>query len=126
MKRSLRTCFRDGKRLVMEDTSIHSKFVSLCQSRSMSFQEDTIEKVYEIILRKMVHSRFAVVFRRWKEEHCQKHDMALRQNLKAGVDNKKRKRTKQQSPQQPDESILCQTFIAFYYGETLPLIKTLC
>mmetsp|Transcript_4525 Transcript_4525/g.6284 ORF Transcript_4525/g.6284 Transcript_4525/m.6284 type:complete len:117 (+) Transcript_4525:458-808(+) len=112
MKRSLRTCFRDGKRLVMEDTSIHTKFVSLCQSRSMSFQEDTIEKVYEIILRKMIHSRFAVVFRRWKEEHCQKHDMALRQNLKAGVDNKKRKRTKQQSPQQPDESILCQTFIA--------------
>eukprot|EP00984_Skeletonema_dohrnii_P032456 scaffold26689_cov72-Skeletonema_dohrnii-CCMP3373.AAC.1 len=72
----------------------------------MSFQEDTIEKVYEIILRKMVHSRFAVVFRRWKEEHCQKHDMALRQNLKAGVDNKKRKRTKQQSPQQPDESVV--------------------
>eukprot|EP00984_Skeletonema_dohrnii_P033506 scaffold30343_cov63-Skeletonema_dohrnii-CCMP3373.AAC.1 len=54
----------------------------------------------------MVHSRFAVVFRRWKEEHCQKHDMALRQNLKAGVDNKKRKRTKQQSSQQPDESVV--------------------
>jgi len=106
MKQSLRTCFKDGKRVVMEDTSIHSKFVSLCQSQSMSFQQDVVEKVYTIILRKMVHSRFAVVFRRWKEEHCQKHDMALRQNLKAGVDKKKRKQTKQLAAEHPDESAI--------------------
>ncbi len=91
MKQNLRSCFKDGKHLVMHNSSIHSKFVSLCQSPSMNFRQDAIEEVYQIILRKMVHSRFAVVFRRWKEQYCQKHDMSLRSNLKAGVDKNKKK-----------------------------------
>jgi len=50
----------------------------------------------------MIHFRFAVVFRRWKEQHCQKHDMSLRSNLKACVDkNKKSKETKQPATPHP-------------------------
>jgi len=102
MKQNLRSCFKDGKHLVMHNSSIHSKFESLCQSPSMNFQQDAIEEVYQIILRKMIHSRFAVVFRQWKEQHCQKHDMSLRSNLKAGVDkNKKSKVTKQPTTPHP-------------------------
>ncbi len=87
MKQNLRTCFKKGKQRVMDDNSIHSDFVSLCQSSPMSFGRDAIDEVYGIILRKMIHSRFAVVFRRWKEEHCPKHDVSLRSKLKA--DNKR-------------------------------------
>ena len=102
MRQNLRSCFKDGKHLVMQNSSIHSKFVSLCQSPSMKFQQDAIEEVYQIILRKMIHSRFAVVFRRWKEEHCQKHDMSLRSSLKAGVDKiKKSKDTKRPATPHP-------------------------
>ena len=102
MKQNLRSCFKDGKHLVMHNSSIHSKFVSLCQSPSMNFRQDAIEEVYQIILRKMIHFRFAVVFRRWKEQHCQKHDMSLRSNLKACVDkNKKSKETKQPATPHP-------------------------
>ena len=68
----------------------------------MKFQQDAIKEVYQIILRKMIHSRFAVVFRRWKEEHCQKHDMSLRSSLKAGVDKiKKSKDTKRPATPHP-------------------------
>mmetsp|Transcript_22370 Transcript_22370/g.35088 ORF Transcript_22370/g.35088 Transcript_22370/m.35088 type:complete len:198 (+) Transcript_22370:268-861(+) len=95
MRQNLRSCFKDGKHLVMQNSSIHSKFVSLCQSPSMKFQQDAIEEVYQIILRKMIHSRFAVVFRQWKEQHCQKHDMSLRSNLKAGVDKNKKSKGKE-------------------------------
>lgn len=73
----------------------------------MSFQQGAIDEVYGIILQKIVHSRFAVVFRRWKEEHCQKHDVSLRSKLKASVDtNKSSKQQKQKrpAPEQPDES----------------------
>ena len=51
----------------------------------MSFQQGAIDEVYRIILQKIVHSRFAVVFRLWKEEHCQKHDVSLRSKLKASL-----------------------------------------
>mmetsp|Transcript_12469 Transcript_12469/g.17902 ORF Transcript_12469/g.17902 Transcript_12469/m.17902 type:complete len:132 (+) Transcript_12469:93-488(+) len=70
----------------------------------MSFQQGAIDEVYRIILQKIVHSRFAVVFRLWKEEHCQKHDVSLRSKLKASVDtNKSSKQQKQKrpAPEQP-------------------------
>lgn len=99
----VRSCFRDGKRLVLEDTSIHSKFVSLCQSPSMAFQQDTIGR-YQIILPKMINSRFSVVFRKWKEAHCQKHEMSLRSSLKAGVSSSKSLPLKRAATQHTDES----------------------
>ncbi|KAL7490678.1 hypothetical protein ACHAWT_000225 [Skeletonema menzelii] len=106
MTRNLRTCFRDGKRQVMENKLIYHKFVTLCQSRPMSFQRGAIDEVYGIVLQKMVHSRFAVVFRRWKEEHCQKHDVSLRSKLKASVDTNKSISKQQKRPalEDPDES----------------------
>jgi hypothetical protein len=104
MKQNLRDCFKNGKLSVMRNTFIRSKFESLCQSSPMSFGEDAIDEVYNIILPKMIHSRFAVVFRRWKEEHCQKHDVSLRSKLKASVDNNKSKqKPKRLAPEQPDD-----------------------
>lgn len=102
MTQNLRTCFREGKREVMESKLIRHEFVKVCQSSPMSFQMDAIDEVYKIILQKMVHSRFAVVFRQYKEERCQKHNVSLRGKLKASVDTKRKKRP---APSvQPDES----------------------
>ena len=73
-------------------------------SPSMAFQQDTIEEVYQIILPKMINSRFSVVFRKWKEAHCQKHEMSLRSSLKAGVSSSKSLPLKRAATQHTDES----------------------
>ena len=108
LTKNLRTSFRDGKRRVLENKYIHHKFVTLCQSSPMLFQQGAIDEVYRIILQKMVHSRFAVVFRRWKEKHCQKHDVSLRSKLKASVDtNSSRKQQKRPAPVSPEQPPEC-------------------
>jgi len=61
-----------------------------------------IEEVYQIILPKMINSRFSVVLRKWKEAHCQKHEMSLRSSLKAGVKSLPLKRA---ATQHTDESM---------------------
>jgi hypothetical protein len=72
--------------------------------RPKNNNNNAIDEVYTIILQKMIHSRFAVVFRRWKEEHCQKHDVSLRSKLKASVDNNKGKQQpKRPATEQPDD-----------------------
>ena len=105
MTQNLRNCFREGKRLVMDNKHLCHKFVNLCQSSPMSVQRGAIDEVYRIILQKIVHSRFAVVFRQWKEEHCPKHDVSLRSKLKASVDtNKSSKHQKRPAPEPPNTS----------------------
>ena len=55
--------------------------------------------VYPVFLRKVVHARFAVVFRAWKEQHVKKNgSVTLRQKLKVQSD-KSGKGTKRQLPQ---------------------------
>jgi ribosomal protein L12E/L44/L45/RPP1/RPP2 len=67
----------------MNNQSIRSDFVLLkCASK---FSRDSIDKVFEVIIRKVVHARFAVVFRQWKEVNCKKHEVATRAQLKATV-----------------------------------------
>ena len=107
MKRNLRNSFRDGKCTVMQDARIRSEFILLCRrSSSKPFEEEAIKEVYNVILRKMIHARFAVVLRQWKEDNCQKHDMSLRSTLKASVAKKKRKQPKTEESTHPDGSAI--------------------
>jgi len=72
--------FDIGKRRVMEDERLKSQFISLCDLNSRS---DAAE-VYDTILSKAIHARFAVVFRHWKEANVKKHgQVAFRTGLKA-------------------------------------------
>ena len=90
IRKNLRNCFKNGKRKVMDNHSIRSEFVLKCMSK---FSRDSIDKVFAVIIRKVVHARFAVVFRQWKEVNCKKHEVSTRAQLKATVpDGKKGKK----------------------------------
>ena len=72
IQRAPRNCFNDGKRRVLQNKSIHSHFLFACKSIPSFLSHAAMNKVYHIILPKMIHARFAVVFRDWKQLHCQK------------------------------------------------------
>jgi hypothetical protein len=100
------SCFKEGKSLVLRNISIRSKLVILCQSNPLSFSTAAIDEVYKIILPKMIHARFAVVFRHWKSIHCEKHEVALRPKLKASVKvNNGKDYKKRPAAEQPGESV---------------------
>ena len=70
--------------------------MQLCKERSL-FTENAAS-VYPVFLRKVVHARFAVVFRAWKEQHVKKNgSVTLRQKLKVQSD-KSGKGDKRQIP----------------------------
>jgi len=72
--------FDIGKQRVMEDERLKSQFISLCDMNSQS----AAAEVYNTILSKAIHARFAVVFRHWKEANVKKHgQVAFRTGLKA-------------------------------------------
>eukprot|EP00986_Skeletonema_menzelii_P020755 scaffold32210_cov114-Skeletonema_menzelii.AAC.1 len=103
IKSAPRSCFNDRKKYVLQNKSIRSSFFISCQSSPLSFSAKTISTVYDIIVPKMIHARFAVVFRQWKQLHCRKHEVSLRTKLKATVkDDKKRAATNQHA----DESVV--------------------
>ena len=80
INRDPQNAFDIGKRGVMEDERLKSQFISLCDLNS---QSDATE-VYDTILSKAIHARFAVVFRHWKEANVKKHgQVAFRTGLKA-------------------------------------------
>eukprot|EP00985_Skeletonema_marinoi_P028028 scaffold23818_cov167-Skeletonema_marinoi.AAC.2 len=58
----------------------------------------TFSKIYVIVSR-MERSV-------WKEERCQKHEVAFRSKLKAGVNTKKSEQPKRPAPDKPDESVI--------------------
>ena len=65
---------------MMEDERLKSQFISLCDMNSKS----AAAEVYDTILSKAIHARFAVVFRHWKEANVKKHgQVAFRTGLKA-------------------------------------------
>ena len=55
-------------------------------------KERALKLVYKMVLPKVIHSRFAVIFCQWKEIHVKSKDkLALRPTLKVGVSNKAKK-----------------------------------
>ena len=81
----------------MNSAHLRTEFMQLCKDRSLSTKNAAL--AYPIFLRKVVHARFAVVFRAWKEEHVKKNgSVTLRQKLKVQSD-KSGKGTKRQLPQ---------------------------
>jgi len=79
---------------------------------SCEFQRDAIDSVYKMILRKW----FTLdLLRRWKEERCQKHEVAFRSKLKAGVNTKKSEQPKRPAPDKPDESSFVKCVLLHYY-----------
>ena len=61
--------------------------------------------MYHIVLPKMIHARFAVVFRDWKQLHCQKHEVSLRTKLKATVKDNKDTKKRVATDQPADEPV---------------------
>ena len=59
----------------------------------------SVQNVRACMELKVIHSRFAVVFRRWKEMHVQSKDKhALRNVLKVGASNKAKKDSTAKTP----------------------------
>ena len=80
----------------MNNAHLRTEFMQLCKDRSL-FTENAAS-VYPVFLKKIVHARFAVVFRAWKEEHVKKNgSVTLRQKLKV-QSNKSGKGKKRQLP----------------------------
>ena len=101
-----KNCFKNGKKRVLQSISIRSQLVLLCKAHPLSFTSAAIDEVYNIILPKMIHARFAVVFRHWKGLHCQKHEVAFRTKMKASVkENDGKEYKKRSAAEQPDESV---------------------
>ena len=70
LERHPKTAFKNGKKQVMNNAHLQTEFMQLCKERSLS--TENAASVYPVFLRKVVHARFAVVFRAWKEEHVRK------------------------------------------------------
>jgi hypothetical protein len=104
-----RNCFKNAKDSVLKNASIRTLFVSSCNKlNQLSFSTKAIDKVYKIIVPKVIHARFAVEFRQWKELYCKKHEsVAFRTQLKATVkdDNGNKKRAAENQAA-ADESVV--------------------
>ena len=82
MERDPKNAFHNSKKQIMEDRSLQSHFIALCRKQSLC--SDTASVVYDMVLRKTVHARFAVVFRHWKEANVKRNgQVAFRTLLKA-------------------------------------------
>ena len=55
----------------MNNAHLQTEFMQLCKDWSLSAK--IAASVYPVFLMKVVHARFAVVFRAWKEEHVKKN-----------------------------------------------------
>mmetsp|Transcript_4000 Transcript_4000/g.8864 ORF Transcript_4000/g.8864 Transcript_4000/m.8864 type:complete len:165 (-) Transcript_4000:188-682(-) len=66
----------------MEDKALRSLFIVICES--LMLDTDVVSQVYDTIVSKTVHARFAVVFRQWKEANVKRNgQVAFRTKLKA-------------------------------------------
>ncbi|KAL7527064.1 hypothetical protein ACHAWF_006565 [Thalassiosira exigua] len=76
--------FGQAQDKVMSNDSLRSYFLALCRKQGYKDQE-VCTKVYNVLVRKTTHARFAVVFRNWKEKHIKKNGKVdFRTKLKAG------------------------------------------
>ena len=94
--------FKIAKKALLENKRLSNYFRAICQRHSelkgKKF-EKAVSAVYKMVLPKVIHSRFAVVFCRWKEKHVQSKDKhALRPVLKVGVSNKAKKDSTAKTP----------------------------
>ena len=82
--------FGIAEKFIMKNNTLRSAFVSLCCKYSGVNDVSAIRTVYDIFVPKVLHARFAVVFRDWKMKYVSKvGDVGLRAKLKATVDKKK-------------------------------------
>ena len=82
--------FGIAEKFIMKNNTLRSAFVSLCCKYSGVNDVSAIRTVYDIFVPKVLHARFAVVFRDWKMKYVSKvGDVALRAMLKATADKKK-------------------------------------
>ena len=62
-----------------------------------------MERVYNMILQKAVHSRFAVVVRRWKQCHVKKNSqLALHTKLKAANSSSKSNKSRKSADEKSE------------------------
>ena len=94
--------FRIAKKAVMENPTLTNYFAALCSQHSGlegTKLKRALKLVYKMVLPNVIHSRFAVVFRLWKEMHVQSKDKhALRNVLKVGASNKAKKDSTAKTP----------------------------
>ena len=90
------------KKAVLENESLLNYFKALCIQHSGlegTNLEMTVFTVYNMVLPKIIHSRFAVIFRRWKEIYVKSKDkLALRTDIKVEVSNKVKKNSTAKTP----------------------------
>ena len=81
--RDPKNAFENSKQLVLSNVELRSSFLSICEKKSLS-TASTAKSVYDKMLTKTIHARFAVVFRQWKERNVEKkNQVAFRTKLKA-------------------------------------------
>lgn len=98
-------CFGIAEKVVMSNKNFRSSFISISSKHSGTINVETMNDVYDMIVPKAIHARFAVVFRRWKEKNCSKlGDVALRTKLKAGSKKKSTKEKKDAAKERRDDS----------------------
>ena len=94
--------FKIAKKAVLENKTLSNYFRALCLQHSVlkgKKLEVAVSAVYKMVLPKVIHSRFAVVFRRWKDIHVNSKDKdASRPALKVGVSNKVKKESTAKTP----------------------------
>ena len=102
MDNNLKHVFKIVKKAVLEKKSLWNYFRALrlrhsgLKGRNL---EMAVSAVYNMVLPKVIHSRFSVVFCRWKEIHVKSKDkLALRPALKVGVSSKAKKDSTAKTP----------------------------
>ena len=94
--------FKIAKKAVLENNSLSNYFRALCIQHSGlqgTNLEMAVSAVYNMVLPKVIHSRFAVIFLWWREIHVKsKEKPALRPALKVGVSNKAKKDSTTKTP----------------------------
>ncbi|KAL7531495.1 hypothetical protein ACHAWF_003789 [Thalassiosira exigua] len=92
--------FKKANILVLKDRSLISHFHQIIEKNAISDLK-LCETVFTVVVQKVIHARFAVVFRRWKEINVKKNDqLSLRTKLKAqgSLTSKKGGRSKKGRP----------------------------
>ena len=85
--------FGKAKKAVLEDVTLSNYFKALCKRYSALTGDKLIAattKAYAILLPKVIHSRFAVIFRRWKEVNVKSKDKIAFRTLRKVEESKKK------------------------------------
>ena len=77
-----KNCFDKAETTIMANALIKSWFHKLCMQHSGVTNKEEIEGVYLTFVSRIIHARFGVRIRRWKENNVKRNAQASLQNTK--------------------------------------------